>query len=71
MLEDERPHIAIITEGKRGWGTMVLVRTDYAESIPKLSAALPIIKGWHTEEGPAKLGLLEFMITRTRPHRLP
>ncbi|RNA14462.1 hypothetical protein BpHYR1_027087, partial [Brachionus plicatilis] len=57
--------------GKRGGGTMVLVRTDYTESITRLPATPPIIKDWHTEEGRAKLGLLEFTITRTRPHRLP
>ena len=50
---------------------MVLVRTDYAESIAILPATPPIIKGWHTEVGREKLGLLEFTITRTRPHRLP
>ncbi|RNA02232.1 hypothetical protein BpHYR1_008766, partial [Brachionus plicatilis] len=57
--------------GKRGGGTMVLVRTDYTESITRLPAKPPIIKGWHTEKGRTKLGLLEFTKTRTRPHRLP
>ena len=76
LLEDDRPHIVIVTEtwlntdsiscvcaqlsrnptsgeklysienservGKRGGGIMVLVRSDYAESIARLSATPPI-----------------------------
>ncbi|RNA19401.1 RNA-directed DNA polymerase from mobile element jockey, partial [Brachionus plicatilis] len=39
------------------------------ESTERTAATPPIIKGWHTEEGRAKLGLLEYTITRTRLHR--
>ncbi|RNA24747.1 RNA-directed DNA polymerase from mobile element jockey [Brachionus plicatilis] len=47
-----------------------LYDVDYSFLTKVLPATPLIIKGWHTEEGRAKLGLLEFTITRTRPHRL-
>ena len=72
-MNDEKQYIIESYEraGKRGGGTMVLVRSDYAHSIVRLSPTTPISRDWHTEEGRAKLGALELTIIRTRPHRLP